>query len=85
MAWADNFNKLVEVTQPIDDKKEWRFVLEEHKTKGTLHVNVRAFTVSGDYIGPTKNGINFAVNSVQELENFQVTFNQFLSQAKEML
>lgn len=85
MAWEDNYNKLVEITQEIDEKKEWRFVLEEHKTKGTLHVNVRIFNTSGNYIGPTKNGITFNVNSEQELENFQVTLNQFFSKAKDML
>ncbi|MNJ90265.1 hypothetical protein D3C87_78600 [compost metagenome] len=85
MAWEDNFSKLVELSHPIDDKKEWRLVLEEHKTKGTLHVNVRQFQVVGEYQGPTKNGMNFAVNSAEELEQFQVALNEFFAKAKEML
>ena len=85
MTWEDNFNKLIETVHPIDDKKEWRLVLEEHKTRGTLHVNIRAFQTAGNYVGPTKNGITFTVHSVQELEAFQVALNQFFAKAKEML
>ncbi|MDF2533903.1 MAG: hypothetical protein K0R18_60 [Bacillales bacterium] len=85
MAWEDNYSKLVEIMHPINDNKEWRLVLEEHKTKGTLHVNIRAFQTEGAYTGPTKNGMNFAVNSIEELEQFQVALNQFFAKAKEML
>ena len=85
MAWADNFNKLIEMEFPIDEKKEWKLALEEHKNKGTLHVNIRAFNIAGNYVGPTKNGINMAINSKEELEDFQSKLNEFFDKAKEML
>jgi hypothetical protein len=85
MTWEDNFSSLIEQTHPIDDRKEWKFVLEEHKNKGTLHINIRAFQTSGSYTGPTKNGINIQIQSKEDLEDFQKTFNDFFEQVKKML
>lgn len=85
MAWQDNFSPLFEMNHPIDEKKEWRFVFEEHKNKGTLHLNVRAFQIAGTYTGPTKNGINMQINSKEELEEFQAKLNEFFEKAKETL
>jgi hypothetical protein len=85
MAWEDNFSSLIEQKHPIDEKKEWRFVLEEHKNKGTLHINIRTFQTSGTYTGPTKNGINIQIQSKEELEEFQKELNIFLEKVKEML
>ncbi len=85
MAWEDNFSSLIEQTHPIDDRKEWKFVLEEHKNKGTLHINIRSFQTSGSYTGPTKNGINMQIQSKEELEEFQATLNAFLEKVKDML
>lgn len=85
MAWEDVFHPLLTMTHPIDEKKEWRMVLEEHKTKGTLHLNIRAFQIAGSYVGPTKNGINIQIHSIEELNEFQNKLNEFLDKAKEML
>ncbi|MNB93572.1 hypothetical protein D3C81_1356460 [compost metagenome] len=85
MAWEDNFSSLIEDKHPIDEKKEWRFVLEEHKSKGTLHINVRAFQIAGTYTGPTKNGINIQITSKEDLDEFQEKLNKFFDKAKEML
>lgn len=85
MGWEDNFSPLIELKHPIDEKKEWKLVFEEHKNKGTLHVNIRAFQITGSYTGPTKNGINFQVNSKEELEDFQKALNDFFEKTKEML
>jgi hypothetical protein len=85
MSWEDNFSSLLEQKHPIDEKKEWRMVLEEHKSKGTLHINIRAFQVAGSYTGPTKNGINMQITSIEELEDFQKALNDFFNKAKEIL
>jgi hypothetical protein len=85
MGWEDNFSTLIEQKHPIDEKKEWRFVLEEHKNKGTLHINIRAFQISGSYTGPTKNGINLQIQSKEDLAEFQKSINEFLEKVKDML
>lgn len=85
MAWEDNYSKLVEDNLPINDKKEWRFVMEEHKTKGTMQFGIRAFNITGNYIGPTKNGFIVPVESEEQIEEFRKKFNEFIDKVKEML
>jgi hypothetical protein len=85
MVWEDNFSSLIEQKHAIDERKEWRFVLEEHKNKGTLHINIRSFQISGTYTGPTKNGINIQLQSKEELEEFQKSLNDFFEKVKDML
>ena len=88
MAWDDNFNKLFENKLPIDEHKEWRFALEEHKTKGTMNMNVRIFQkpkVEGGYEGPTKSGFILGVQSLEQIEDLQKEFNEFFEKVKEML
>ena len=45
MAWADNYNSIYESELPIteDGAKYWKFSLEEHKAKGTLHMSARIY------------------------------------------
>lgn len=86
MAWADNFNVIDSKEIPSDGNKVWKFALEEHKTKGTLQINVREFSNNPDgYTGPTKNGIVKKISSLEELEEFQREFNSFFDKAKKML
>ena len=88
MAWDDNFNKLLQTTLPIDEFKEWRFTLEEHKTKGKMNMNVRIFQkakTEGGYEGPTKSGFIFEIQSLEQIENLQKAFNEYFEKVKEML
>ena len=88
MAWDDNFNKLFEEKLPIDDFKEWRFTLEEHKSKGTMNMNVRVFQkpkTEGGYEGPTKSGFIMGVQSLEQIEALQKQFNDYFEKVKEML
>lgn len=85
MAWEDNYSKLIEDNLPISDKKEWKFVMEEHKTKGTMQVGIRAFNTTGNYIGPTKNGMLIPIESAEQIEEFRVKFNEFIDKVKDML
>lgn len=88
MAWSDNFSELVKITLPAESNKEWRFILEEHKTKGSMNMNVRLFQnakVEGGYEGPTKNGFIQQINSIEDVEKMQKTFNEYFEKIKEML
>ncbi len=92
MAWEDNFNPLIVKNIPIDDSREWRFVLEEHKTRGTMQINVRLWRISnkeGGYEGPTKNGFICKIQTEDDLNNlrdvFTNQFNEFFNEVKEML
>ena len=86
MAWKDNFNTIYEQKFDIADYKYWLFQLEEHKSKGTLHMNIRMFQKAkeeGQYEGPTKNGIMLQINSVEEINNFQNELNKFFDSIKD--
>lgn len=87
-SWADKYNSLIKKTLGVENNKEWRMNLEEHKTKGTLQMNVRLFqnaVEAGKYEGPTKNGFIIPVNSVEDIEKFQNSLNQFLEEVKNIL
>jgi hypothetical protein len=86
MAWEDNYNSLFTEKLPIDDgKKEWRFTLEEHKTKGTMNMNVRIWSVEGSYTGPTKSGFIQGIKTKDDVEVLQKKFNDYFEKVKEML
>ena len=85
MAWEDNFNSIYAEDIPVDDTFTWKFRLEEHKKRGTLHVSVRLFKKTETYDGPTKNGFNLQVNSVEELDKLQEAFIKLFEATKEKL
>lgn len=86
MAWEDNFNSLFTKTLPIEGgKKEWRLTLEEHKTKGTMNMNIRIFQTEGSYTGPTKNGFIIQANSLEEVEELEKAFLDYFEKVKEIL
>lgn len=82
MAWQDNFNILYQSELPIDDTRTWRFVLEEHKERGTLQLNVRIFKKTESYDGPTKAGFVYPVNSIEEVNALQVALNDYFEKVK---
>lgn len=86
--WEDKFNTLVSSKLELPNNKEWRLAVEESKTKGTLQMNVRLFQkakIEGGYEGPTKNGFIIEVNSIEDIENFQNSLNDFFDKTKELL
>lgn len=88
--WEDNYNKLVNQTLPVEGNKEWRFTLEEHRTKGTMQMNVRMFSLPKEdrpdaYSGPTKNGFIVPINSVEDIEKLEKAFSEYFKKIKEML
>lgn len=92
MAWADNYNKLVEKKIPAGDYKEWRFVLEEHKTRGTMQVNVRMWQLAkeeGGYEGPTKSGFIYKIKTPDDIDDLEKTFiddfANFFKDVREMI
>lgn len=88
MAWADNFNVIYSDELPVDEYKVWKFQLEEHKTKGTLHMNVRLFQkakTEGGYEGPTKNGFMQQINSPEDIDKLKETFNKYFDAIKEKI
>jgi hypothetical protein len=88
MNWSDKFNKILELELPMESNKVWKFALEENRTKGTMQMNVRKFTlakVEGGYEGPTKNGFLQGINSIEDIEQMQAKFNEFFDEAKKML
>lgn len=85
MAWEDNFNKLIESSLKVDDSKTLKFVLEEHKTKGTMNINIREFKETETYSGATKNGLMIKVESLEQINDYQKQFNDFFESIKEMI
>ncbi len=85
--WGDNFNCLF-LEKLADGNKEWRFALEEHKTKGTMQMNIRQFQLAlkeGDYEGPTSHGFIKSVKSIEDIESMEKLFQEFFKKCKEMI
>ena len=84
--WEDKFNVLLSQKMDIEDgTKEWRFAVEESKSKGTLQLNMRKFKKSikeGGYEGPTSSGFIESINSIEDIEKLQKFFNECFEQAK---
>ncbi|MFW6007770.1 MAG: hypothetical protein ACOCP8_00785 [archaeon] len=89
MAWTDNYSQLIEKKIPYGENKEWRFVLEEHKTKGTMQINVRLWKMTDNYQGPTKNGFILQIKTPDDIDNieniFTNQFGKFFTEVREMI
>ena len=85
MAWADNYNSIYVKELPVDNVFTWQFRLEEHKKRGTLHASARLFKKTADYDGPTKNGFNVQITSIDDINKFQTALNDLFNEAKEKL
>lgn len=80
--WEDKFNIIKSTSFKTSDNKEWKFSLEEHKTKGTLQLNARCFTIAtkeGGYSGPSKNGFIIPINSMDDLDKIKECFETFIN------
>lgn len=81
-SWADKYNALKTFEIPMSDTKVWKCSVEEHKTKGTLQLNVRQWTVAvkeGGYSGVTKNGFILPITDVEDLDKMIDLFKQLQS------
>ena len=97
MAWNDNYNVIYNNELAVDDKKYWKFNIEEHKKRGTLNMNVRQFAKAPEgydasehggksaYEGPTKNGMLIQVESLEQVEELQKAFNSYFEEVKKYL
>lgn len=83
--WQDKFNVLANNELTIEENKQWKFAIEESKTKGTLQMNVREFKTSETYEGPTKNGFIKGITCKEDIEKLQEAFNNFFEEAKKLL
>lgn len=85
MAWEDNYHLIYSKELPVDETFTWQFRLEEHKKRGTLHMSTRLFKKTDTYDGPTKNGFNVQVTSIEDLDKFLNTFSELVQEAKNKL
>ena len=85
MAWQDNYNIVYQSEFPIDEIRTWKFALEEHKTRGTLQLNVRLFKKTENYDGPTKSGFIYPITSVKDLNDFQNALNDYFENVKKKI
>jgi len=78
--WEERFNVLKNANYKYSDTKEWRFALEEDKTKGTLQINARCWTIGegeNAYNGPSKNGFIIPITSSEDFDNIVKCFKEF--------
>lgn len=85
MAWQDNFNVLYQSEYKMDDTRVWKLALEEHKTRGTLQLNVRLYKKTDTYDGPTKSGFIYPISSIEDLNNFQTALNDYFENVKQKI
>lgn len=86
--WSDKFNVLKSgQTEPVNFK-QWRWAIEESKTKGTLQLNIRLFSLpktEGGYSGPTKNGFIIPINDLEELQSIKLFLKDAFEAAEKYL
>jgi hypothetical protein len=85
--WSEKFNTLAENKLEVEGNKEWRFAVEESKSKGNLQLNARLFQnakVEGGYSGPTKSGLIVGINSIEDIQQLQDAFNTMFDNAKKL-
>ncbi len=86
MAWGDNYNTIFTKEFKVDDgPKVWKMNVEEHKTKGTLSMNIRQFKHTESYDGPTKKGLLIQIESAEDIDKYQKAFNDYFDKVKELL
>lgn len=81
MAYADNYETLKESTRQIDERNKLVIRLEKQKQTNELQVNMRVFTKTEKYSGPTKMGIIMKIydgEEIKEIKDFLIkTFDSF--------
>jgi hypothetical protein len=82
MAFKDDNNTVFEDSIQTSDTKEIKFSLLENRRTGQLRVNIREFTHTDTYDGPTKNGMTLRTDNVEDVEKLQKIFNDFFEGAK---
>lgn len=82
MAFQDSNNTLYENVVKNNDVKEIKFSLLENKKSGVLRASIREFTHTDTYDGPTKNGMLFQLNTVEDVEKYQKAFNEYFEEVK---
>jgi len=82
MAFADSNNTICEHTEKLTDITELKLSLIENKRSGIMRLNIREFKHTPEYDGPTKNGMMFKINVLEDIQNFQKYFNDFFEEAK---
>lgn len=82
MAYTDNYETLKESVRQIDERNKLVIRLERQKQTDELQVNMRVFTKTEKYSGPTKMGIIMKVYDEEEIEEikefFMKTFDSFI-------
>lgn len=82
MAYTDNYETLKESVRQIDERNKLVIRLERQKQTDELQVNMRVFTETEKYSGPTKMGIIMKVYDEEEIEEikefFMKTFDSFI-------
>lgn len=89
--WSDKFNTLKSFEFPVNETKMWKCAVEEHKTKGTLQLNLRQWNIAakeGGYSGPAKNGFIIPITSTEDIDTINKLLQQiitFTDEIKEIL
>jgi len=78
MAYTNNFETLVEKEVVIDIETTVKMKLDKNKKNDNLKLHIREYATSPDYTGYTKNGISIPVESIDQLDSLQRTFNEFI-------
>lgn len=78
-----SFKTLVSETLEINQETELRFKLDENTRNGNLILQIREFKTGGEYIGPTRNGVTYRVESVEDVDALEEKFIIFLKGVRE--
>jgi hypothetical protein len=85
MGFNDNNNVIFENDVKVNDVTNIKFTMLENKRSGVMRASIREFKCTATYDGPTKNGMMFAINNIEDVSKMQKNFNDFFEKIKSML
>ena len=85
MAYTIRYSTIYSDSLQVDRNKTLKFNLESDMYADGCVINVREFIESMKDTGPTKNGLFYHLNSIEELNEIQQKFNELFNEARKQL
>ncbi len=84
-SFADSNNTIFEMTMPTGATKELRLGLIENKKSGMLRMNIREWSHTDTYDGPTRNGLLVKIENAETVDQWQKQLNAYFDKVRETL
>ena len=84
-SFADSNNTIFELTMQTGPTKELRLGLIENKKSGMVRMNIREWSHTDTYDGPTRNGLLVKIEGPETVDQWQKQLNAYFDKVRETL